>query len=153
MNIELRRAGMENLDEVTAFIHAYHRTEGVDRDAKACDGAVRALIERDDLGRVFRIVLDGQAVGYVAICFGFSIEFGGRDAFIDELYIEPGHRGRGIGGIALQRLAREAAGLGVRALHLEVARDNDRARRLYAAAGFVAREKYCLMSADIEPEF
>ncbi|MND01650.1 hypothetical protein D3C83_207260 [compost metagenome] len=42
-----------------------------------------------------------------------------------------------------------AAALEIRKLHLEVARDNAPARRLYAKAGFVAREKYVLMSRDI----
>ena len=43
----------------------------------------------------------------------------------------------------------EARRLDIRALHLEVARDNQRARRLYASAGFAAREQYFLMSAPI----
>jgi ribosomal protein S18 acetylase RimI-like enzyme len=55
-------------------------------------------------------------------------------------------RGQGIGSEVLEFVKREAAALGVVALHLEVARDNRRARRVYERWGFEAREQFHLMS-------
>jgi ribosomal protein S18 acetylase RimI-like enzyme len=49
----------------------------------------------------------------------------------------------------LARVEAEAATLGIRALHLEVARSNVRAQKLYGAAGFRARERFFLMSRRI----
>ena len=88
-------------------------------------------------------------VGYAALCFGYSIEFRGRDAFVDELFIAEQARGKGLGSRVLELIRKEAARLGIVALHLEVARDNTRARRLYEKWGFRARERYYLMSCDL----
>jgi len=76
-----------------------------DRIGHFMQGLVPALVARaGTIGRSrgcgrdardeHRGALDGQAAGYAATCSGFSIEFGGRDAFIDELHIAPGHRAR-----------------------------------------------------------
>ena len=77
------------------------------------------------------------------------MEFQGRDAFIDELYIEEDYRGQGLGTQVMQQVEAEARGLNVRALHLEVDRENTRAHRLYRAQGFIPRERYVLMSKDL----
>ena len=108
--------------------------------------AVTRLLETPALGGIW-LVLEGDALaGYIALCIGFSIEFGGHDGFVDEFYLAPEYRGRGGGRHALQALIPLAAERGVNALHLEVARDNAPARALYARCGFIAREKYVLMS-------
>jgi ribosomal protein S18 acetylase RimI-like enzyme len=52
----------------------------------------------------------------------------------------------------LTEIKARARALDINALHLEVARDNARARRLYRAAGFEPRDKYLLMSAVLERE-
>ena len=80
------------------------------------------------------------------ITFGWSVEFGGLDAIIDELYIRPGVRGRGIASEALIALPRALAGAGLRAIHLEVDRSNAAAMKLYQKAGFQPRDQYMLMS-------
>ncbi len=41
------------------------------------------------------MLLDGTAAGYAALTFGFSLEVGGRDAFIDELFLIEAARGKG----------------------------------------------------------
>ena len=87
--------------------------------------------------------------GYIALTYGYSLEFGGRDAFIDEFYIRPDFRGEGLGQTILGLIQQEAERLGIRALHLEVARTNLRAQRLYARANFQPRNKYVLMSATL----
>jgi hypothetical protein len=40
-------------------------------------------------------------MGYVGLTLGYSLEFEGRDAFIDELYFQEPFHGQGIGAKAL----------------------------------------------------
>lgn len=134
------------------FVRAAHRFEGVERSDAEREAALRPLLGANGPGRVFLLRVGPATVGYVALTFGYSIEFGGRDAFIDELFIAEGHRGRGIGGRVLQQLRGEAAALGIHALHLEVDRENRRAQRLYRSAGFDARTRYFLMSARLDTD-
>ena len=86
-------------------------------------------------------------IGYVVITFGWSIEFGGMDGFIDELYIRASVRGRGIASEILQELPTALAQqAGLTALHLEVETGNERAQRLYRKLGFSVRDGYHLMT-------
>ena len=85
-------------------------------------------------------------IGYVVLTIGYSLERGGRDSFIDELYVRPDQRGRGLGALAIATAEVAARRLGVRAVHLEVDTGNDRARRLYERSGFALRERYHLMT-------
>ncbi len=68
----------------------------------------------------------------------------GRDAFIDELYLIPSHRGQGIGTQAMQFAIAACRNLEVHALHLEVERHNTAAQRLYRQAGFEGHDRYLL---------
>jgi ribosomal protein S18 acetylase RimI-like enzyme len=108
--------------------------------------AIRQLLSDQTLGRVWLIRSGQETVGYLALTFVFSIEFGGRCAFIDELFVDAAHRGRGIGKEAVRQVCEvEGPTLGVRALFLEVSEKNVAASGLYRAIGFVRRE-YGLMS-------
>jgi diamine N-acetyltransferase len=119
-------------------------------DAEAARAALEGLLADTALGRVWVIRAGGEAIGYVALTFGYSLEFHGRDAFVDELYVRAAHRGQGVGARALEFVERACPALGVRALHLEVDPGNDPARALYEKAGFRDRQK-ALMTKRIAP--
>jgi ribosomal protein S18 acetylase RimI-like enzyme len=145
-SVLLRAATLEDFDPLLRLVEAFHAFEGVRQDDAVRRASLQPLLADPALGRIWFIECDGAAVGYVAVCFGYSIEFRGRDAFVDEVFILEAHRGRGIGAAALRALGVEVAAIGLKALHLEVDRGNERARRLYESAGFRLRERYCLMS-------
>lgn len=111
----------------------------------ATEAAMQRLIDDPSAGRVWIIRVNEQDVGYVALVFGFSVEFGGRTAFIDELFIDANFRGKGIGKCVVEQVIAQAQRLDVRNLLLEVTETNLAAKRLYEASGFAAR-KYKLMS-------
>lgn len=75
----------------------------------------------------------------MVLTLGFSIENGGRDAFIDEVYLLPEQRG-GRGDEVMAFVEAAARSLGVRNLYLEVVAGNDRATALYGKRGFVDLE-------------
>ena len=74
---------------------------------------------------------------------GFSVEAGGREACVDELYLLPEVRGRGLGGRALALVEDRAQALGVRRIFLEVERRN-RVLALYRRAGYVDHDRFLL---------
>ena len=128
-------------------------------DDATAEAALSALLADPALGRAWVIRAsdgdgsgdmpnNGRPVGYAVLTFVHSIEFGGRCGFVDELYVEPPARGRGVGRRALERVADEARSLGVRVLLLEVSPENERVAGLYRSAGFAER-KYRLMTKRI----
>ena len=78
------------------------------------------------------------------LTLGFSLEFHGRDAFVDEIYIRTTHRGKGIGGRALEFVEAACRPLGVRAIHLEVERNNAQAHTMYHKIGFEYQDSYLM---------
>lgn len=149
--LQLRPASPADLDTLLPMVSAYHAVEQISLSRAQRADAVRTLLTDERLGGFWLLVVDQQPVGYLALTYGYSLEFGGRDAFIDELFIEAPHRGKVHGHAALQRIKHIAAAAGVRALHLEVGRNNPRAAGLYRAAGFQARDSFQLMSARLSP--
>jgi GNAT superfamily N-acetyltransferase len=85
--------------------------------------------------------LDEAVVGYALLIAFWSNELGGEVAIIDELYVAPSARGSGHALALLEQLAHHAGPYPRRAvaLALETTPGNQRARRLYERAGFVAK--------------
>jgi diamine N-acetyltransferase len=102
------------------------------------------FLAHPEYGRVWLIEIDGKVRGYVILTLGYSFEYRGRDAFIDELYIEPEFRRRGYGRQAMEFVAERARELGVAAVHLEVDRGNEAGMALYRRAGYVDHERYLM---------
>src|SRR5207248_8542832 len=75
-------------------------------------------------------------VGYAVGTFGYDLEFAGPDAFVTELFVNPRHRRAGLGAQLLDATVSALREAGALAVHLLVWPRNERARRLYARAGF-----------------
>lgn len=147
----IRLATLDDTAVLIPFVRAYHEFEGIKAtDLERIDAIAPLLNEDPAFGRIWLIETESRIIGYIALCFGYSIEFGGRDAFVDELYITESARGLGIGGRVLEAVKPEVAKFGVRALHLEVARTNLVAQKFYSTAGFTSREHFHLMSCELE---
>ena len=148
--MKLRLATLDDAGTLLPLMRAYHEFEGIDAtDAERLATIEPLLAGRENLGQVWLIETAAGTVGYIALCYGYSIEFGGRDAFVDELFIVEAERGRGLGRQALERVKAEAATAGVKALHLEVARGNTTAKDFYGKLGFRSRERFHLMSCQL----
>ncbi|MEM7635336.1 MAG: GNAT family N-acetyltransferase [Pseudomonadota bacterium] len=148
--IRLLEAGPEQSAEIDTLVAGFHRHEGVSVTAQARRASIDALLTMPAQGRILLMQRpDGDIVGYAVIAFGFSLEFGGRDAFVDELFVVEAFRGQGIGSAALKAVCTWARREGLCALHLEVERDNKAAKALYRRTGFEDRSHYNLMSLHI----
>jgi GNAT superfamily N-acetyltransferase len=139
-----RQAGAGDVDDILGMMRGYYEQDGytfVEPEARA---AALMLINDASLGRLW-VVRDGpRGVGYVAVALGFSFEYRGREAFVDELFIAQTHRGRGLGGEALEIAEAYCREAGVNALHLEVEGHREQALELYRRWGFKDFDRYLL---------
>lgn len=147
----LRPATAADLSALLPMMTRFNRGEGIDWDAERGAAPLRRLLAEPELGRVtlFCQRQDATPIGYAVVTYGYDLEFGGRDAFLTEMYLEPAARGQGIGHSALAQLLMETRAAGAGALHLQVRADNPAAQRLYRAAGFVGTTRLFL-SRDLE---
>jgi GNAT superfamily N-acetyltransferase len=139
-----RPATLADIDLLLGWMQQLYATDHIVYDEQSARRALEELIGDSSLGQALLLVRDGEPVGYMILTLGFSLEFGGRDAFIDELFVAPEHRGQGIGRQALSWAADACRALGARALHLEVDHGNSGAQRLYRAEGFVDHDRYLM---------
>ena len=134
----LREPRPEEIDALVRMMNAFNAIEGIVLEEPALRSALATLLGDPSLGRVWLFDEGGGVLGYAVLTFGFDLEFGGRDAFITELFVAADARGRGLAGRALAEVERRAAELGVRAVHLMVRPENAPAVRLYARAGYAS---------------
>ena len=152
MNLELALVDERALGYLLPFMERYHAFEELIISDAARREAVSPLLGESNLGRVWLVTHEGNYIGYIAICFCYSIEFGGRVAFIDEFYLDETSRGKGIGSKVLLLVLEEIRKFSVRALHLEVAKTNEKAIALYMRIGFRPRDRYDLYAYEVDPE-
>jgi ribosomal protein S18 acetylase RimI-like enzyme len=110
-------------------------------DEPAASQAVKRVLENPDLAQIYLIFRGAELAGYFALTFCFSLEFHGRFALLDELYLREAFRRQKLGNAVVafaEDLCRKA---GVKALRLEVGRENHGAQSLYRAAGFKEDER------------
>jgi ribosomal protein S18 acetylase RimI-like enzyme len=146
MTTVLRAASTADIPLLLGYMRGYYAHDRIELDENAAREALLGPLDDPGIGRVWLIEDSGKPVGYVVALFGWSLEFHGRDAFLDELFIDPEFRGRGHGRRAMALVEAELAALGVRALHLEVERANSGAQRFYSSLGFADRSRFFMMS-------
>jgi GNAT superfamily N-acetyltransferase len=140
-DFDLRVAGVDDLDLVLDLMQGLYAFDHIPFDPARARRALVVLLADSSLGRVFLVEVRGQAIGYAVLTLGYSLEFAGRYALLDELFILEAHRGRGAGRYVLTFLEIFCRKMGLQALRLEVGRANRGAQDLYAEMGFELHDR------------
>jgi len=122
---------------------AFHIEDGHALNA-AGEASIRDVAAGVALAPAYFLVEKKEKIGFFVLSLGYSPEHGGTDGFIDDIYIVPEHRGRGLGRAALDLALSESRNHGIRVLLLEVEADNDRAYHLYTSIGFTDTKRRLL---------
>jgi hypothetical protein len=97
-----RAATESDADTLLPFMRDYYAFDGHAFDERKARSALITLLRDPNLGRVWLVLANTDAadkhekterelpVGYIVLCFGYSLEWLGRDAFVDEFYLLPG---------------------------------------------------------------
>lgn len=111
-------------------------TEGVELDPALVGPGTLAVLQDRSLGRYFIAESGGKPLGQLMLTYEWSDWRNGVFWWIQSVYVEPAHRGKGVFSAlyrhvsALAEASREVCGL-----RLYVDRDNTRARNVYAGLG------------------
>jgi GNAT superfamily N-acetyltransferase len=113
-------------------------------------GALRPIfldcLKRDDCVAVCAVV-SSEVVGFCDLTLRMSLWKAGMLAYVDELVVDAGWRGKGVGTELLKRAIEIATGLGCRHIALDSAAHRDQAHRFYAKMGF--RQEGLLFGKDL----
>ena len=125
-------------------MRAYYAEDGHEFVPDLAAAALNEISAGNALARFWLICLNEDVVGYVCITLGFSLEVGGNDFFVDELFVVPEARGKGLGRAALDFVEGESRSLGARRLCLEVERHNAAARKIYSARDYHMHDRHLM---------
>ena len=96
---------------------------------------VTELSTHPEKGAITIMHVDDAIVGYSMIIYYWSNEYGGNIGLIDELYVKPPWRNKGIGSAYLKYLAK-TKGMNLKGIHVETTPANQRALAFYLRHGF-----------------
>lgn len=149
MSVDFQKANVEHCEILLELMREYYALDGLPFDKTAARRVLGQILQNDSFGQVWLIKEEEKTAGYAVLALGFSLEFLGRDAFIDEIYLRSDFREKGFGKQTLRFLEEQCRKLGVRALHLEVERENKAAHAVYQKNGFADHDRF-LMTKWIE---
>jgi GNAT superfamily N-acetyltransferase len=141
MDFDLRTAGVDDLDLVLDLMQGLYACDHIPFDPARARRALLELLADSSLGQVCLVEAGGEAIGYAVLTLGYSLEFAGRYALLDEVFIREAWRGKGAGRQILAVLENLCRALGLQALRLEVERTNRGARNLYTKMGFETHDR------------
>lgn len=135
MTTAIRKATLEDVPALVAMMREFYAESDYPLDRDWAAGSFQALLRDEAFGAAWIVSRDSEPAGYVVLTVRFSMEYGGLDAFVDDLFVRTEFRRRGLARALLKALFDECARRRVLAVHVEVGQDNDAAKALYGGFG------------------
>jgi GNAT superfamily N-acetyltransferase len=135
-NLRIDKASPADIPVLVGLMREFYAEASFPLPEAAAALTFGALIGDTRLGQVWLISWEGKPAGFVVLTVCFSMEYGGERGFVDDFFVAPAFRGRGLGAAALAAVRRECEARGVRALLVETSEDNAGAVSVYRRAGF-----------------
>lgn len=132
------------IETIIAMMQDFYAIDNYPIDIAVSKKLFQEFLSNEHLGKAWLIYSEDELVGYVILTFVFSFEYGGKIAFLDELYIKEIARGKGIGNTTIQFIKEQIKHLNVKLLYLEVENHNENAQKLYLANDFEVHNRKLL---------
>ena len=135
--IRIRKAGPADLDIILTLLEKQFNEHRIDDlTADELEGAIKTEFTKNDLGFFMIASKEDQVIGFAAVSYAWTLEHGGKSAWLDELYVLPDQRSAGVGSLLVEGVIKVLKQEGCLAIDLEVEADHSRAEHLYARKGF-----------------
>ena len=133
--VEIRPAREDEIEAMLPLIRAYCEFY----ETKPNDGGIRemfrTLISEPTEGAVFIARGEGRAVGFATLDWKWSSLQGAKMGYLEDLFVHPDARGRGIADALIETCAERCRELGMPAMAWQTAPDNHRAQQVYNRTG------------------
>ena len=131
--IDIRRAVPGDLDTLVELHREFCAVDAHPFDPTRAGAALAPLLADDKHGIVW--IVDAPPA-YAVLTWGWSIEAGGAEAVLDEIFVS--ERDAGVGGQLLDHILADGHERGLARVFLETEAPNERVRRFYGRHGFRA---------------
>ena len=114
--LTVRLAGLADFDRLLPLLERFYREEGFEKSLDSLAGNLRHLLERTDCP-AFVALSQGNAVGVAVCSTSFGLE-GGAYIELEDLFVEPASRGRGVATALVEAVAEWGRAQGFRKLEI-----------------------------------
>ena len=144
----IRRATAADLPELVSLFDLYRQFYGQGSDRPA---ARRFLEDRLSVDETTLLVAPGgrRLLGFAHLFPSFSSIQMARTIILNDLFVAPVARGRGVGGALLDAAVAYARNAGALRMSLSTARDNSSAQRLYRSRGWRHDEDFIVYELEL----
>ena len=132
--VTLRIATSEDYQDLIPLIKEFCEVDNHEFDDARIEISLGPLLQDAGLGRVIILEVKGELKGYAVLTWGWSLESGGREALLDEIYVR--ERNQGWGALLLEKVVATAKDNGAQIIFLETELANERVRDFYLRYGF-----------------
>jgi GNAT superfamily N-acetyltransferase len=133
--VEIRPARTDEIEEMLPLIRAYCEFYETEPNDAGIRSMFETLITEPSQGVVLIARDDGRAVGFATLDWKWSSLKGARIGYLEDLFVDPEARGRGIADALIEMCAERCRELGMPALEWLTAPDNHRAQKVYNRTG------------------
>lgn len=146
----IRTAVASDVPPLLSLVRRYWEFEGIaEFDALRLELLLQRLVGSAQLGQIFVAASGAELQGYLALVYVLSLEHGGLMAEIDEFFVLPAARARGVGGQLLAAAEHTLRERGCVRLQLQLAVANAAARSFYERRGYTGRAGYQLLDKPL----
>jgi ribosomal protein S18 acetylase RimI-like enzyme len=133
--VEVRPARTEEIEEMLPLIRAYCEFYETEPDDEGLRSMFETLISEPSQGAIFIARDGGKAVGFATLDWKWSSLKAARIGYLEDLFVDPETRGRGIADALIEICAARCRELGMPAMEWLTAPDNHRAQKVYDRTG------------------
>jgi len=137
--VEVRDARPEEAEDLLPLMRAYCDFYEASPPDQGLVQMARTLIGEPEQGAMFIARDGGEAVGFATLDWKWSSLKGARIGYLEDLYVTPETRGRGIADALIEACAERCRERGAPAMEWLTAPDNRRAQAVYDRTGAVAK--------------
>ena len=143
--MRIRQAQPADVPLILSFIRKLAEYERLSQEVVADENVLReSLFASNPAAEVLLAYVDQEPAGFAVYFRNFSTFLGRPGIYLEDLFVEPAHRGRGIGGALLTHLAKLARDRGYGRLNWAVLKWNQPAIDFYRRLGAVLLEDWTI---------
>jgi len=143
MSFEIRPVAAADVPAVVGLVHELAEYERAPELCALTDEQLRSALFDGSPSLFGHVAIVGQSVVGCALWFlNFSTWRGVHGIYLEDLFVQPAHRGRGIGRALLVELAAECSRRGYARMEWAVLDWNEPAIRFYRSLGAIAQDEW-----------
>jgi GNAT superfamily N-acetyltransferase len=148
--VDVRPINAEEIDQVLPLIAGYQTFYGAKPDTERNRAFFSRFLHPSEEGLLLGAWVDRSLVGFATLYWFFSSTKAADSVLMNDLFVQEGVRGKGIGRALIQRALDEARGRGAAHLEWFTAPDNATAQRLYDSVPGAGRSTWFAYEIDAD---